>query len=138
MGLVRRGKVDVILAFKLDRLARSLSHLAQIIAELQAHGVALVCPSQGIDTSFANPAAQLQLNILAAVAQFDRELITERVRAGVKAARDKGVRLGRPEKNGRYKEQVRLLVLEGLTSAEISRRLGLPYSSTTEMVRDAK
>ena len=69
------GKVDIVLAFKLDRLARSLSHLAQLIAELQVNRVALVCPSQGIDTSNSNPAAHLQLNILAAVAQFERELI---------------------------------------------------------------
>ena len=87
MEQVRRGKVDVVVAFKLDRLARSLSHLAQIIAELQAHAVALVVPSQGIDTYNTNPAAQLQLNILAAVAQFERELITERVNAGVRAGK---------------------------------------------------
>jgi DNA invertase Pin-like site-specific DNA recombinase len=62
MEQVRRGKVDVVLAFKLDRLARSLSHLAQIIGELQAQRIALVVPSQGIDTSNSNPAAQLQLN----------------------------------------------------------------------------
>lgn len=138
MALVRRGKVDVVLAFKLDRLARSLSHLAQIIAELQANNVALVCPSQGIDTSFSNPAAQLQLNILAAVAQFERELITERVRAGVKAAKERGVRLGRPTKNQRYREQVKALMADGLTAAEISRRLEIPYSSASEMVRETR
>src|SRR6218665_4035735 len=49
MQKVRRGKVDIVLAFKLDRVARSLSHLAQIIAELQTNRVALVCPRQGID-----------------------------------------------------------------------------------------
>lgn len=87
MALARRGKIDVVLTFKLDRLARSLSHLAQVLAELQAHHVALVCPSQGIDTSNANPAAQLQINILAAVAQFEREIITERVRAGSRRPR---------------------------------------------------
>lgn len=135
MALVRRGRVDVVLTFKLDRLARSLSHLAQIIAELQAHGVALVCPSQGIDTSNANPAAQLQLNILAAVAQFERELIVERVRAGVSAAKARGVTFGRPAKNQRHRERVIALVAEGLSTAEISRTLGLPYSSTFEMVR---
>lgn len=138
MAMVRRGKVDVVLAYKLDRLARSLSHLAQILAELQAHGVALVCPSQGIDTSFANPAAQLQLNILAAVAQFERELIVERVRAGVKAAKDKGVRLGRPAKNARHLPKVRDFVKQGMTAAAISRELGIPYSSAGELVRAVK
>ncbi len=98
MKLVYSGKVDVVLTYKLDRLARSLSQLAYIIAELQRCHVALVSPSQGIDTSNTNPAAQLQINILAAVAQFERELITERVKAGVRAARQRGVRLGRPGK----------------------------------------
>ena len=59
MALVRRGKVDVIVCFKLDRLGRSLAHLAQLIAEFQTNRAALVCTSQGIDTSASNPAAQL-------------------------------------------------------------------------------
>jgi predicted site-specific integrase-resolvase len=73
MAGVRRGKVDVVLCFKLDRLGRSLAHLAQLISEFQTHGVALVCPGQGIDTTQQNPAAQLQLGILCAVAEFEGE-----------------------------------------------------------------
>lgn len=135
MELVRRGKVDVVLAYKLDRLARSLSHLAQIVAELQAHSVALVCPSQGIDTTNSNPCAQFQLNILAAVAEFERQLITERVRAGLAAATQRGVKLGRPVRSSGREAGVRALVAEGVSAAEISRRLTIPYSSTAEMVR---
>ena len=138
MEQVRRGKVDVVMAFKLDRIARSLSHLAQIIAELRAHNVALVVGSQGIDTTNANPCAQFQLNILAAVAEFERELITERVNAGIAAAKQRGVKLGRPEKTSRYAEQVRELVQQGLNAAEISRRLEIPYSSASELVREIK
>ena len=137
-ALVRRGRVDIVLTFKLDRLARSLSHLAQIIAELQAHNVALVCPSQGIDTSDANPAARLQVNILAAVAQFERELITERVNAGIAAARQRGVKLGRPNKKGKHMASVQALLQEGVGAAEIGRRLKIPYSSATEMVREIR
>ena len=138
MEQVRRGKVDVVVAFKLDRLARSLSHLAQIIGELQAHAVALVCPSQGIDTSNSNPAAQLQLNILASVAQFERELITERVNAGVRAARERGVAFGRPSTTRAHVEQVKAMVAEGFNAAAISRRLGIPYSTAGEMVREVR
>ncbi len=138
MEQVRRGKIDTLVVFKLDRLARSLAHLAQLIAELQAHGVALVCPSQGIDTTNANPCAQFQLNILAAVAQFERELITERVKAGVSAAKHRGVKLGRPSKWHRYIEPVRTMVFEGLKASEISRKLGIPYSSAGELVREVK
>lgn len=138
MALVYRGKVDVVLTYKLDRLARSLSQLAYIIAELQSHHVALVCPSQGIDTSNSNPAAQLQINILGAVAQFERELITERVKAGVNAAKERGVKLGRPGKYGHCIERVRDLVHQGISAAEINRRLGIPYSTAGEMVRETK
>lgn len=138
MALVRRGKVDVVVTFKLDRLARSLVHLAQIIAELQAHRVALVVPSQGIDTSNANPAAMLQINVLAAVAQFEREIITERVNAGLRAAKERGVRLGRPSKAHRHVPEVKALVAEGKSAVEISRRLSLPYSTTTEIVRELR
>ena len=135
MQKVRRGKVDVVLAFKLDRLARSLSHLAQLIAELQVHRVALVCPSQGIDTSNSNPAAALQVNILAAVAQFERELITERVRAGVAAAKARGVKMGRPATPERRKRQVADLVEQGMTAKAISDRLRMPYSTVTQLIR---
>lgn len=135
MAKVRRGKIDIVLAFKLDRIGRSLSHLAQIISELQANRVALVCPSQGIDTSSQNPAAHLQLNILAAVAQFERELITERVRSGILAAKARGVRLGRPGRSEKVMERVKDLRRDGLKAKDISIRLGLPYSSVTEILR---
>ena len=138
MEQVRRSKVDVVVAFKLDRLARSLSHLAQIIAELQAHAVALVVPSQSIDTSRSNPAAQLQLNILAAVAQFERELITERVNAGVRAAKQRGVVLGRPSTTRAHIEQVEMLMAQGLNAATVSRMLNIPYSTASEMVREIR
>jgi len=72
MADVRRARLDVIVCFKLDRLGRSLAHLAQIVAELASHRVALVCTSQGIDTSDDNPAGRLQLGVLMAVAEFER------------------------------------------------------------------
>jgi hypothetical protein len=124
-SLVRRGKVDAVVTFKLDRLARSLVHLAQIIAEMQAHCVALVVPSQGIDTSNANPAAMLQINVHAAVAQVEREIITERVNVGLRAAKERGVRLGRPPRTRKHVPLVAALLREGLSAAEIGRRLVL-------------
>jgi DNA invertase Pin-like site-specific DNA recombinase len=138
MDLVRRGKVDAVVTFKLDRLARSLCHLAQLIAELQAHSVALVCPSQGIDTSNANPAAMLQINVLAAVAQFERELITERVNAGLAAAKLRGVRLGRPARSPKLKQRVACLLKDGLSAKAVSEKLSVPYSSVTELARELR
>lgn len=138
MALVRRGKLDAVITFKLDRLARSLVHLAQIVAEFQTQRVALVVPSQGIDTSNANPAAMLQINVLAAVAQFEREIIVERVNAGLRAAKERGVQLGRPCKTVKYAPLVSAVLCEGLSAAEIGRRLGLPYSTASELVRELK
>jgi putative DNA-invertase from lambdoid prophage Rac len=134
MALVRRGKVDAIVCFKLDRLGRSLAHLAQLIGELQTNRVALICTSQGIDTSASNPAAQLQLNILCAVAEFEREIIRERVNSGLRAARARGATLGRPSTLQKYMPQVRRLLQSGTTVANIARELQLAYSSAHKLV----
>jgi DNA invertase Pin-like site-specific DNA recombinase len=98
MARIRQRHFDVIMVVKMDRLARSLSHFAQLVAEFDKHGVALVCPGQGIDTSKANPAGRLQMHVLAAVAEFERSLIIERTKAGLAAARARGVKLGKPSK----------------------------------------
>ena len=121
MDEVREGTVDVVLTWKIDRLARSLNHLAQIIAELQTHNVALVCPSQGIDTTDSNPSAEFQINILAAVAQFERELIIERVNSGIAAAKQRGVKLGRPNKTSAYVQAISDLLKLGRKSSQIAR-----------------
>jgi DNA invertase Pin-like site-specific DNA recombinase len=91
------GRIKVIMAWKLDRIGRSTQHLAGIINQLLRAEVGLVVPSQGIDTSAGsmNPASKLQLNVLAAVAEFERDLIRERTKAGMKAAKARGVRFGR-------------------------------------------
>jgi DNA invertase Pin-like site-specific DNA recombinase len=96
MGDIRRGKLDVVLCYKLDRLGRSLVSVAQLIGEMLSNKVALVIPGQGIDTSNDNSAAKLQMNILMAVAEFERDIIRERTLAGLAAARARGVKLGRP------------------------------------------
>lgn len=138
MGEVRRGSVEVVVCFKLDRLGRSLAHLAQICAELAAHGVALVCTSQGIDTSDRNPAGRLQLGVLMAVAEFERSIIQERVAAGLRAARARGVRLGRRATLGQHEERVRELLAAGMGVRAIARELGLPVGSAHKVVRAVK
>ncbi|ADE54190.1 recombinase family protein [Coraliomargarita akajimensis] len=94
---VRKGKFCAIICYKLDRLGRSLPHLAQLIAELDANGVGLIVSDQGIDTTDQNPAGRLQLNVLMAVAEFERSMIRDRTIAGLEAAKRRGVRLGRPK-----------------------------------------
>jgi DNA invertase Pin-like site-specific DNA recombinase len=96
MKLVRQHAVKAVVCYKLDRLGRSLQHLDQVVAELDTHGVALVCPSQGIDTSDKNPAGRLTAHILMCMAEFQLSLIREATLSGLKAARARGVKLGRP------------------------------------------
>jgi len=120
------GRVKVIMAWKLDRIGRSTQHLAGIINRLLNAEVGLVVPSQGIDTSAGsmNPASKLQLNVLAAVAEFERDLIRERTRAGLRAAKERGVRLGR-----------RTVVTEAQRALALEILLGNPSCSVTRLSR---
>jgi len=135
MHLVRHNKVDVVACFKLDRLGRSLPHLAQIITELDQHNVAIVATSQGIDTDQDSPAGRLQMHVLMAVAQFERSLIVERVRAGQAAARAKGVRFGRPATLWQHKETVIELLRNGWTCRRIASEKGIPLGSVFRLSR---
>jgi DNA invertase Pin-like site-specific DNA recombinase len=138
MKLVRRGKVDVVVCFKLDRLGRSLSHLAQLIDEFTSHRAALVVPAQGIDTSEGNPAGKLQLHILCAVAEFEREIIRERVNAGLAAAKKKGIKLGRKPTLDEHRGDIAQLISQGMTCRAISAYLDIPLGSVFQVSRQLK
>jgi putative DNA-invertase from lambdoid prophage Rac len=138
MRSVRRGKADVVVCFKLDRLGRSLSHLAQIIDEFNTHKVALVVPAQGIDTSEGNPAGKLQLHILCAVAEFEREIIRERVNAGLAVAKKKGVRLGRPATLDAHRGDIARLRTQGLSCRKVAEQLDVPVGSVFQVVRESR
>ena len=90
----RRRRVDVVAAWRLDRLGRNLKHLVTLLDEWQAVGVSFVSLGEGIDLS--TPAGRLQLHVLSALAQFERERISERVQAGLARAKRQGQTLGRP------------------------------------------
>jgi putative DNA-invertase from lambdoid prophage Rac len=90
----RRRRFDVLVCWRLDRLGRNLKHLITLLEELQALGVAFVSLAEGIDAT--TPAGKLQMHILGAIAEFERERIRERVLAGLQRARTQGTRLGRP------------------------------------------
>ena len=89
----KRRRFDVLVCWRLDRLGRNLRHLVTMLEELQHIGVAFVSMGEGIDCT--TPAGKLQLHILAALAEFERERIRERVMAGLHRARAQGKRLGR-------------------------------------------
>ena len=135
MKLVRRGRVDVIVCYKLDRLGRSLPHLAQIISELDQHNVSIVATSQGIDTNQDSPAGRLQMHVLMAVAEFERSLIVERVRAGQAAARAKGVKFGRPSTLCHRKNEVVELLRKGMSCRKVAAETVLPLGSVFNISR---
>ena len=95
----KRRRFDVLVCWRLDRLGRNLRHLVTLLEELQGLGVAFVSLGEGIDCT--TPAGKLQLHILAALAEFERERIRERVLAGLERARAQGKRLGRPRTSQR-------------------------------------
>jgi DNA invertase Pin-like site-specific DNA recombinase len=124
MTEARRGKVDVICVWSLDRFGRSLAHVVTAVQELHERGVAFVSLKEGLDLSTA--AGRLQLHILSALGEFERARLIERTRAGLARARRQGTRLGR--------RPVRLTSAQLATVADLSvraaaRRLGVSVNT---------
>ena len=94
MADARRGKFDVVVVWRFDRFARSTSHLLRALEEFQSLGIDFVSLKEAIDTSSAM--GKMVFTVLAAVAELERSTIRERVIAGQKAAKRRGVRFGRP------------------------------------------
>jgi DNA invertase Pin-like site-specific DNA recombinase len=94
MADAHKRRFDVVLVWRLDRFGRSLRHLVNALAEFKSLNIAFVSLSDNLDLSTAS--GRLMFNIIGAMAEFERELIQERVRAGIRNARAKGRRLGRP------------------------------------------
>ena len=94
MAAAQGRKFDVLVVWKLDRFARSLKHLVNALAEFEALGIAFVSLRDNLDLT--TPSGRLMFQIIGAMAEFERALIQERVRAGLRNAKAKGVRLGRP------------------------------------------
>jgi DNA invertase Pin-like site-specific DNA recombinase len=122
---LRKRKIDVILVWSLDRLARSLKQLLIISEECRALGVDLVSLRQNIDTTL--PAGRLTFSILGAVAEFERELLRERVKAGMAQARRSGKRIGRPALrhfSAAELERIRALRMQGTSVRKLAKDLG--------------
>ena len=118
MDNARKRAFDAVVVTKLDRLARSVRHLTGLAAELEALGVDLIVIDQSLDTS--TPAGRLLFNVLGSIAEFERDLIRERVSAGLEAARRTGKQLGRPlVLDHRLKARIRRLSAAGRTQREI-------------------
>jgi putative DNA-invertase from lambdoid prophage Rac len=128
-----KRRFDSVLVYKLDRFGRSVRNCLDGIEALRAHGVRFLAVSQNIDTDESNPTSRLMLHILAAVAEFEREMIRERVCAGVKNARQKGKRLGRP-KLVFDRQRAAELRQQGFSLPRIARELGVGLGTVVRTI----
>lgn len=117
----RKRRFDVIAVWKLDRFGRSLKHLVMTLADLESLGIAFVSLRDSFDLS--TPSGRLLFQLVGAMAEFERALIQERVRAGLKNAKAKGRKLGRPRIAIR-RDQIESLRQEGLSWEAIAKELG--------------
>jgi DNA invertase Pin-like site-specific DNA recombinase len=113
---------DAVVCWKLDRLGRSLKHLVTTIEDLSAYGVAFISLRDNLDLS--TPSGRLMMHIIGAMAQFERELIKERVSAGMQAARRRGSRIGRPRAYANA-EKIRALRAQDIPWRVIAKQLGI-------------
>src|SRR5271169_7242494 len=104
----RLQKFEGVLVWKLDRWGRSVAHCVRSIQELVSLGIRFLSPTESIDTGADSPMSKFLLHLFAAFAEMERGIIRERVCAGVRAAKAKGTRLGRPKRVFRREEAVRL------------------------------
>lgn len=125
MQAAHQRKFGVVLVWKFDRFARSVKHLVDSLEEFSALGIDFVSYTEGIDTT--TPTGQLLFHMVGAVAQFERDLIVERVRAGMAHARAMGKRIGRPRAEVDVDCVVRLRQ-QGRSLREIARNLDIPVS----------
>jgi DNA invertase Pin-like site-specific DNA recombinase len=122
LAALRAG--DTLIVWKLDRLGRSLSHLVAVLAELQGMGVAFLSLTEAIDT--ASAAGRLMGHILGALAEFERALIVERTQAGLKAAKNRGTKLGRkPSLSDDQRKHARELINRGESPATVAKLLNV-------------
>lgn len=125
MNSAHKRRFDIVLVWKFDRFARSVKHLVDSLAEFRALGIDSVSYTEGVDTT--TPTGQLLFHIVGAVAQFERDLIAERVRAGIAHARALGKRIGRPRAEIDV-ERVTGLRRQGKSFRQIALALCVPVS----------
>jgi DNA invertase Pin-like site-specific DNA recombinase len=136
MADARKRKIDAVAVWKLDRWGRSVADSIRFIQELVSLGVRFIAVTQNIDTDESNPMSRFLLHIMAAFAELEREIIRERVGAGLRSAKAKGKRLGRPRRVFRRDEAVRLRQ-QGMSWRKIAAELGVPVTTIVESCQDS-
>ena len=123
---VLRREIDVVMAWSVDRLGRSLQDLVAFLGELRAVGCDLYLHQQGVDTT--TPAGRALFQMLGVFAEFERAIIQERVRAGIARARAEGKHLGRPYINGETERAIRAALAAGKGIRRVARECGVGTS----------
>jgi putative DNA-invertase from lambdoid prophage Rac len=131
LASARRREIDAVLVWKLDRWGRSVADLVASLHELTALGVAFVSLTEALDLS--TPSGRALATMLAVFAEFERDMLRERVRGGLDRVRREGRRLGRPPTAARHAKEIHVLALR-LSHAEIARRLGIGESSVRRVL----
>ena len=129
----RRREIDVVLVWRLDRWGRSVTDLLATLQELEHLGVGFVSLTEALDLT--TPAGRAMAGLLAVFAAFEREILGERVRAGLAHARQNGKRLGRPLTAALHADQVRKLFRSGISKSEIARRLKVGRTSVRRILQ---
>jgi DNA invertase Pin-like site-specific DNA recombinase len=128
MKEARQARFAAVLVWKFDRWGHSLIQSLQSVQELVSWGVRFIAVTQNIDTNESNPMSRFMLHIFGAFAEFEREMIRERTISGVRAAKAKGKKLGRPKRVFRRDEVMRLRK-SGQSWRAIAKQLGVPVST---------
>jgi putative DNA-invertase from lambdoid prophage Rac len=129
----RRREIDVVLVWRLDRWGRSVTDLLATLQELNHLGVGFVSLTEALDLT-TPPAGRAMAGLLAIFAEFEREVLRGRTRAGLAEARQNGKRLGRPETAARHADEIRKLHLAGISKSEIARRLQIGRTSVRRIL----
>jgi len=129
----RRREVDVIVVWRLDRWGRSVADLMMTLRELTELGVGFVSLTEALDLT--TPAGRAMAGMLAIFAEFEREILRDRVRAGIAQARKEGRRHGRPRSASLKSDDVHRLKAERQSHSEIARRLGIGRTSVRRILK---
>ena len=128
----RRRDIDVVLVWRLDRWGRSVTDLLATLQELEHLGVGFVSLTEALDLT--TPAGRAMAGLLAIFAEFEREILRERTRAGLAHARAKGKQLGRPATAAVHAAEIRKLYRAGVSKSEIARRLRIGRTSVRRIL----